>query len=312
LTALTTSEVTITQSNGQAQNISVANLRDVRFDKEPTGLLSARSAERSGALDNALKGYQDAAGAYTGDDKRLTTDLEFLIARVQAKQALTDPGKLDAAIAGLKSFREANKTNFRYLEATLVQAELHAAKQDVDAGKALLTEVQASPVRGFQLQAGVQLGRLLLASNSLPEALTAFDLVIQQSAGDDSAQAAMYDGKLGRALCLRQQGNTDDAIATLDEVIASAAESESRILAEAWVRKGDCLKQKNETKAALMAYLHVDVLYPGEPAQHAESLLRLSQLWAAVGYPDRAQDAAARLTERYPNSQWTSQIGQEG
>ncbi|MEO1983980.1 MAG: tetratricopeptide repeat protein, partial [Fuerstiella sp.] len=68
-------------------------------------------------------------------------------------------------------------------------------------------------------------------------------------------------------------------------------------------------RQKKQEKAALMAYLHVDVLYPGEPAQHAEALLRLSQLWGPGGHKDRAADASTRLTERYPNSQWAKQSG---
>ena len=312
ITSMTTSDVAITQSNGQTQTIPVSDLRDVRYDKEPSGLLSARSSERSGALDAALQSFQEIAQQYNGADKRLRTDLEFLIARVQVKQALTDPSKIDSAMQAISAFRSANQSNFRYLESTLLQAQLHGINNETDAGKTLLQEVQASSVRGYQLQAGVQLGRLLLASNTINEALTAFDQVVQQSQGDASAQAALYEGQLGRALCLKQQGDVDGAVTSLDDIISKAGESESRVLAEAWIRKGDCLKQKNEQKAALMAYLHVDVLYSGEPVQHAEALLRLSELWGTAGYPDRAQDAAARLGERYPNSQWARQLGQGG
>ena len=61
-----------------------------------------------------------------------------------------------------------------------------------------------------------------------------------------------------------------------------------------------------------MAYLHVDVLYPGEPVQHAEALLRLSQLWGPSGHEDRAVDAATRLSEQYPNSQFARQAAAGG
>jgi tetratricopeptide (TPR) repeat protein len=114
----------------------------------------------------------------------------------------------------------------------------------------------------------------------------------------------LYDGMLGLAMCLKQQSKTDEAIATLDEIIEKAPEGESRTLAEAWLRKGDCLRLKTQPKAALMAYLHVDLLYAGEPAQHAEALKRLSELWTPAGHEDRAVDASARLTQLYPNSQW--------
>ena len=72
------------------------------------------------------------------------------------------------------------------------------------------------------------------------------------------------------------------------------------------------LKQQQQLKPALMAYLHVDVLYAGEPAQHAEALLRLSELWGPSGHEDRAVEASTRLAERYPNSQWAKKIGAGG
>ncbi|MCP4786973.1 MAG: tetratricopeptide repeat protein [Fuerstiella sp.] len=305
------SEIVLKRTNGEEISISVANLKEVRFDKEPSGINAARINERSGALDTALTRFRKEQSDYTGGDKRLKTDLEFLIARVVGKQALTDPSKVDAANESLKSFRTANKSSFRYLEATLLQASIHALKGETDAGKLLLTEVQASPVKGFQLQAGVDLGRLLLVAGDAAGALQSFEDVIQKSQGDASATGAMsmYNGLLGRAMCLKQQNSVEDSIKTLDEVIKKAPPTETRTLAEAWVRKGDCLRQKNQGKAALMAYLHVDVLYSSEPAQHAEALLRLSQLWGPGGHQDRAVDASTRLAELYPNSQWAKQSG---
>ncbi len=311
-TAMNRSEVTIEKSGGQSETVSVADIKEVRFDQEPSPLLTARSNERSGAFAAALEKLQTSQSEYTGTDARLKTDIAYLIARVHGKQALTDTSLLDDAVQQLEQFRAANGTNFRYLEATLLQARLLAAKGDTDAGRTLLQEVQSSGVRGYQLQAGVQLGRLLLAAGDANGAIAAFNQVIQESQGDAAATTAFFDGQLGKALCLKQQGQLDEAIAALEEVISTASEAESRILAEAWVRKGDCLRQKNEPKAALMAYLYVDVLYAGEPAQHAEALLNLSQLWGPSGHQDRAQDAAARLSERYPNSRFAGQLGAGG
>lgn len=311
-TSLGVAEIKIKLSDGKIESVSTANLRDVRFDREPNDLLSVRSNERSGALDAAMESLTKIQSDYSGGNKDLQTELDFLMARIQAKQALTNPDGVAEALKSLLQFRNANKSNFRYLEACLLEASLHALGANMEAGKALLQEVENSPVTGFQLQAGVQLGRLLLASGNAAEAQSSFDKVIQQSSGDPDAVTAMYAAMLGRALCLKQQNQLDEAISTLDQVIAKAGASEDRILADAWVRKGDCLRQKNQTKPALMAYLRVDVLYPGEPALHAESLLRLSQLWGPAGHADRAQEAATRLAEQYPNSQWTKQIGQGG
>lgn len=297
-------QVVVKRTNGEEEAISVANIKSVTFDGEPQALAQARSNENSGARETALEKLQQIRTEYNGSNAGLKTELDFLIARVLGNMALVDASRGDEAIKALSEFRTANKTNFRYLEASLLQASLHASRKETDAGTAILQEVQQAPVKGFQLQAGVELGRLLLLAGDATGALAAFDDVVSKSTGDESAAGAMYDGMLGRAMCLKQQNDLDQSIAALDEVIAKAPETETRILAEAWLRKGDCLRLQSEAKAALMAYLHVDVLYPGESVQHAEALARLAQLWKPSGHEDRAVEAAARLTERYPNSEW--------
>ena len=305
ITAMTIESVTITLSNGQTQVIPVSDIYSVRFDMEPSLLAQAQSNEHSGALDVALEKLQTMQKEYRGDDKRVLADVKFLIARTMVKQALADPARVPDAIAAIKKFREENKTNFRYFEALLLESSL-ATGEDA---QTLLKEVQAAPAKGYQLQAGVQLGQLLLAGNDAAGAFVAFQQVIEQSTGDPASSTAHFDGLLGKAKCQQKQGQIDDAIATLDDVINKASESESRTLAQAWVLKGDCFRAKSLPKDALMAYLHVDVLYPSEPALHAEALFHLVSLWAPAGHQDRSDEAMARLSTRYPNSPWAKQAG---
>ena len=304
-TAMTTAAVTIKLANGQEQEIPVSDIASVRFDMEPPLLTQGQSNERSGSLDTALEKYRQVQTDYAGDDKRLAVDLKFLIARTLVKSALADPLKVEEAGELIKAFRTEYKNNFRYLEALLLESQLLGRDPAKSAeAQELLKEVQAAPVKGFQLEAGVQLGRLLLTGNDTAGAMTAFDQVIQQSTGDAGATAALYNGMLGKALCLQKQGQLDEAVTILDEIIGKASESETQTLAQAWVLKGDCLRAKNLPKDALMAYLHVDVLYASEPASHAEALYRLANLWGPAGQPARAEEAMAVLTSRYPNSSW--------
>lgn len=307
---MTTASVKVKLSSGQVQEIQVSDIQAVRFDGEPSLLNQAQSNERSGALDTALEKYRQVQAEYNGEDKRLVTELKFLIARSLVKSALANPAKLDEAKKAIAAFRTENKSNFRYLEATLLEAQLLAADTaNATAVEQLLNEVQAAPVKGFKLQAGVQLGKLRLAAKDAPGALSAFEQVITDSTGDAASSGALYDGMLGKAMCQKAQGQPDDAVKTLEEVIAKATESETETLAEAWVLKGDCLREKGQPKDALMAYLHVDVLYSSEPAAHAEALYHLAALWGPAGRQDRADSAQAKLQEKYPNSSWAKQGG---
>lgn len=307
LTAVTRSSVTIKLQNGQEEQISVANIASIRFDGEPPTLSQARSNERSGALDVALEKYTQIELEYTGDDRRIKTELSFLIARTKVLAALASPADRAAAAKAMGDFRENNGSNFRYYEATLLHAEILA--QDA-AGQAeaqqLMQEIQECDVTGFRLQAGVQLGLLLLAGGDSKEALIAFDKVISESGDDPSATSARYEAMLGRGMCLKSDGSTDEAIAVAEQIIDGASESESRTLARAWVMKGDCMRDKDMPKDALFAYLFVDVLYPTVPAAHAEALYHLSNLWGPAGYQNRADEARATLAAKYPNSPWAS------
>lgn len=304
ITSATTSAIVVKSAAGNETTIPITDVRRVRFDKEPTALNSARANERAGAFETALEKYKEIQSTYNNSDKRLVSDLKFLVARTTARIATTDASRLPEALKLLDEFRVADKNNFRYLEATLLHANLLGMNDQVDQGKALLEEVRQSSVKGYQLQAGVALGRLMLQSGDVSGALQAFEGVSKQSEGDESSSGAFYEAMLGRATCLQRQGGTDQAIQVLDQIIDQASETETATLAEAWLRKGDNLKTKGQIKAALMAFLHVDVLYPGEPAPHAEALYQLSQVWGPAGYPERAAEASAQLTSKYPNSPW--------
>ena len=304
ITSATVSEIVVKSANGKDTTIPISDVRKVEFDREPSGLIAARANERSGAFQTALEKYTAIQKSYNNSDKRLAADLKYLIARTTAKMAATDPSKAADALRLLGDFRAANPTNFRYLEATLLNSKLLGQNGQAAEGQTLLVEVQQSNVKSYQLQAGVTLGNLMLQSEDLPGALEAFTSVVEQSTGDQSAQGILFEGLLGQASCLQKQTKHSDAVKVLDRIIAEAAESEGATLASAWLRKGDSLKAESKAKAALMAYLHVDVLYPGEAAQHSEALYHLANLWGPAGHVDRAAEASARLVSQYPNSTW--------
>lgn len=304
ITSATVSEIVVKSASGKETTIPITDILKVEFDKEPSELIAARANERSGALAVALEKYQDAQKTSNKSDRRLSAELDFLIARTMAKMAETDPSQAAPAVKLLEDFRAAHDKNFRYLQATLLHAKLLADGDQIEQGKQLLSQVQQSSVKSYQLEAGIALGKMMLKSDDIDSALQAFTTVVEQSSGDDTSKGALFAGLLGQASCLQKQAQYDEAIKVLDRIIKESGDAETATLASAWLRKGDCLVAQKQIKAARMAYLHVDVLYPGEPAQHSEALFRLINLWGATGHADRAAEASAKLVSLYPNSAW--------
>lgn len=303
---LSRTQIVIRRTNDEIVNVSPDDLRDLRFDREPPALQSVRSNERSGEFRAALKQLRQIQEDYDGGDERVVTETEFLAARCQARLALVDADEVETALEALQSFLRSHPTSYRALEAMLLQARLLATTDSAAAAR-LLKQLTDSGVDGFAVQAGVILGRTQLSEGNAAEALQTFDDLILRSQDKPDAATTLAESRIGRAACLQQLERPEEALQALDAVVAGLPENQHGTLARAWNRIGDCQRDLGSPQAALLAYLHVDLLYAEAAEAHAEALHRLSPLWEAAGHPDRAQDARTRLQERYPRSRWAEQ-----
>lgn len=303
LTALEETSVVIRRSNDEEVRISPDDIRDIRFHREPPALQTARSNERSGEYSAAIEQLREVQAEYEGSDQRVVTELEFLIARCQAHLAFNDPARAPAAIDTLKVFLQRHPNSYRILEAKLLQARLLMAS-DRPQANSLLDQVRNGGVDGFAAQSGIVLGQTLLSENKAQQGLQIFGDVIKQSQNKPALLVAHFDAQIGRAQCLQQLSRFEEAVKMLETVIDAVPEDQSSTLAKAWNQLGDCERQQDHTKAALLAYLHVDLLYPEVAEAHAQALHYLGSLWHAAGHPARARDAQSRLQTQYPSSRW--------
>ena len=295
--------VTVAQPGGEPVEVPTAEIEEIRWTGEPPRLPLTRAAEGRGELARALADYEAAAAAFDSAGPVAAGDLAFLQARALGKLALNDPDRRGAAVAALDDFLAARPDHFRTDPAWELLAEVKAAGGDLDGARAALGELADSPSPPFRTAAAVAGARLDLAAGDAGAALAKFDAVLQNAEG-----RAALDAKLGRADALNRAGNNAEALAVVKEVLAAADPADADLMARAYVRRGNALQATGETKPAILAYLHVDVLYPGAAGAHAESLFHLARLWSAAGFPGRAAEAAAKLRSDYPNSDWAARL----
>jgi tetratricopeptide (TPR) repeat protein len=138
------------------------------------------------------------------------------------------------------------------------------------------------------------------------ESLAAFDaaLSLAEKLTGDQAKAQVVTATLGRATALAAAGKAEEAVAAVEQVIAGADAADAQLHAKAYVALGNCLNKAGRKQDALLAFLHVDVLYFGFPEEHAEALANLSLLWQELKNADRALEARQTLVDRYKNSRW--------
>ena len=304
VTKTTRTEVVLKPRSGADIKIPVNDVVSFKFDDEPPGLSLARAFEKKGSLQRALDGYLKAKQAYKGANKGLESELDFLIARVSSMQAKGDSARIDNAIGLLERFRKANDNHIRFFESTALLSGMYVKKNDAAKAREVAAELSSAPIVSYKMKAAIIKGQSFLAENQIGKATTEFESVAGMGGTTPAAKFCLNEAALGRATCLHRSQKFDEAVRALADVIDKSA-GDPAVLAEAFLRQGDCYRDQNKPRDALFSYLHVDLLFSSQKSQHAEALYNLGQLWAKT-HPDRATEARARLTQEYPNTSWAT------
>ncbi|MBS0261438.1 MAG: tetratricopeptide repeat protein [Planctomycetes bacterium] len=306
VTAVSKTEVTVKVTSPKADTLKIPANEIVSIDwtGDSPDLKVARQDENGLRLQKSLDGYVKSQGATKATNPAAKADLEFAIARVNARMALQDPAKVDDAIKKLEDFRSKNGDHYRFYEGVYFLGQLYSAKKDAAKARQTFEQLAKAPWKESQMASRIAVGRLMLSEGKLDEAATEYDAVIAVQADGPLEVSARQEAMLGKSRIMITQKKFDDALKLLDEVITKAPADDTKVNAEAYLRQGDCLREQGNDKDALLAYLHVDVLFRAEKAMHAEALYRLSQLFEKLGQKPRAEEARELLRSEYDSSEW--------
>lgn len=303
ITGFSKENITV-QQGSREQQIPVNTVATVNWSAEPTDLKNARASEKAGNLEEAIQFYEKVKADSGSLSKEALSDLEYLMARANARIALTDSSKLDAAIKALEDFKAAHRDHFRYYELHEYLGKIYAAKGDTAKATATFDEMKSSPFDDLAMAAQILSADVLYEGGDIPAAEKEYSAVANMQAETPQETTRRNEARLGLALCRIKQGQPAEAVALAESVIEETEPTQSDVQSRAFLRKGDALVALDQQQQAVIAYLAVDLLFANQPEQHAEALYNLSKLWSQVGKADRASDALARLKDRYPNSQW--------
>lgn len=309
ITGATKTEVAVKPSTGEPITVPANEVASVDWDDAPRDMNLAKGDENNGRFSAALDKLAKVLEEVKSENDLLRTDVEFLIARVTARAALTDDERLDEAIAKLTGFLKSNSNSFRYYDAQQWLGQVYLAKQDFASARATFEQLAEAPWSDYQLLGKVNLGRVLMGELKNEEAAQAFDAAIAAAGSSSAEQSRKFEAMVGKARCLIALNKQPEALGVLTEVVDKGSPDDTALMAEAYVLQGNCLEAEEKAKEAVLAYLHVDVLFARESAYHAEALYHLSKLWKTVQHPDRAAEAAGKLEALYPKSDWTQKLG---
>ena len=297
-------EVTVSRGSTGIEKIAVNEIRSIIFGDEPNELTQARVMIVDG------RGYREALDRLERiDEAQLSRDLvkadvEFYQALSAAKLALSGKGDIRDAGRQMIAFVRKNKDSFHYLEACEALGELFVAVGSYDKAEQQYGELAKTPWPEYKARSSLLVGRALQSQNKHNEAIRRFDEAIKLAADGDEGRSQRLAATLGKAISQAASGEINQAVLVIEDVIADANPENVSLHALAYNALGNCYELANKPKDALLAYLHVDVLYSAAGDAHAEALSHIATLWEALGQDGRAREARTKLQENYASSRW--------
>ena len=296
-----TPEQVVVSLGNSTINVPTDQIESIEYQGQPASLQLGETNANAGRAEEALTQFRKAATEAAGKPLVVEAAL-FREAVTLADLAMTDPGRVKEAVGKLNAFLQGHAKGRHVVRAREALAKLQIQSQDFKGAEANLAELAKVP--GAADKAAVLKVRLLLKGGDVQAAGADLDRLIA-AAPDGSAR--QVELKLAKAETLIAASKYDEAESLVRQVIAAADAEDAAIQSRAYNTLGDCLSAAARPKDALLAYLHVDLLYGKDKEEHPRALRRIEQIFRKMGQLPRADDYAQRLQQDYPNSVWTKQ-----
>ncbi|MHB8900438.1 MAG: tetratricopeptide repeat protein [Thermoguttaceae bacterium] len=295
-------KVDVEQRDGKTVEIPAGQIESITFEEEPAVLKTARAAVSAGRYEDALAALAEVDTSKIAR-REIVQDIEYIKVYSAARMALVGNGDIADAGSKVFAFVGANNDSYHYLDAQMLFGDLAGAAGKPQAAQAAYKTVgQMAPWPDYRARAAVALGRSYLASGQIPEASTSFKIVLSMPDSTPGIQAHKLAATLGEARCMAGTNNLNPAIESIQNVIKQADSENSELLAEAYNALGASYRASKRPKDALLAFLHVHLVYFNSPQNHIEALQNLVELWNEQQMPERSAEAVQVLRDRYKRS----------
>lgn len=310
ITSISADEIVL-DVDGEKRTLATSAVLGTQYDDEPVVLAAARADVELDKYEEALAKLAEISAADVRAARaEVAAEVESLRAIATGRLALAGSEKLATGGRAVLAFVQKSPTYWRRYEAVELLGELlaktgkpaEAEKQFAALEQAVSPTVRA---RGKIARAGLALvdaesnaARLDDAEKLFADALA--ELNDAGSLADAPETAAVKTlAQIGAARVLARRKRFDDAEKTLAEALAATPRDAFPTNAAIYVAQGEIRVAAGRPRDAIVAYLHVELLYPSVRTRRAEALKALAPLWTQVGRPDRADEARRTLKERF-------------
>ncbi len=298
ITEINATEVKILRTNSNTPISVPANtISATQFDQEPPTLTAMRTAVNGSRFPDVLETAQKL-DPETIASPFARQDYEFFLAYAMGQIALTTPENkenLQKAITANADFLKNNPKSYHFYPICEQLGDLYLTADNRENAFQAFSLLAKAPWVVSQLKANYTLGSIRLDENKPDDARKFFELVLASDAPSEETLRVKTEAEIGLAKCLLRSGDWKTAIANLDALSAKTDPEDAKLQAAIYLAYGESYEAAGNPREAILAYLHIEILFPSAKAEYVSALKRLVVLWAKVNRPERAAEAEKTL-----------------
>ncbi len=301
-----TGQVTTIQPDGiqvkvgnAVQNFRIDQLLKITFEGDPGPLTRGRELALEGQYQSALEQLKTVDLSAIRREF-VAADAMYYRASSQARLALAGQGDKAAAINELRNFVGKFPRSFHFYDTAELLGDLAIATGDYEGAAKFYGALGRSVAPLVKQRAAYLVAMSKLRQGVAAEAIGPFEQVIAASLDSAAGARLQVLAAAGRAVALAQTGKGEESLAAVNKLIEELNPDDAELAARIYNARGAANEALGDKQAALLDYLHTQLLFSSVVDAHAEALSRLVTLWPAVGKPEQAARARQELQSRYP------------
>jgi tetratricopeptide (TPR) repeat protein len=237
-------------------------------------------------------------------------EVEYHRLFAKAHLALRGEGDARETASQLFEFLRRERNTYHFFPAVELIGDLSVVGGDYANAAKYYQQLSKAPWPDYQMRSFVLIGDALRLQGDHAGALRQYDQALGLPANEPLAIRQQTLSRIGRAACVAETGSAAEAQRELEDVIAKNDPSDEELFAQAYLALGTAYRKADQSMDAVLAYLHIDLLFYSQRTAHAEALYRLTELWPKVEQPARAVETRQLLLARYPGTVWAKRANQ--
>lgn len=252
---------------------------------------AADASKRKIALNTAINKYIETSKQMQ-PHKHAKRMIEYKIAVLTVRQAVTEQLPTDKAIARLQGYKTAYPTSWQVTQVMPMIAQLQMDAKDFKGAEQTFQEMadmEALPA-DVRTSAELEVVRVSVLAGNIAQAQKKLDALAAKAKGDPKLAARV---KMTRAEVLIGLKKNDEAMPLLQQVLKETNDKQIKAIAHNTI--GEHLYKAGKYNEALWEFLWVDAVFNQDRSQNAKALYYLWKTFEQLNNAERAQECRELL-----------------